>query len=479
METPALRPSAFEQDCTRRLRQFQREARSPSISAAVVRAGAVTWSDAVGLVDVEQGRVPTLDTQYSIGSITKTFTAVLLLQLRDAGQLDLDERLDRHLPGIAHGDVTLRRMLSHLSGLRREPPAGPGGEIWETLQDPDRDEMLAGVARAGKVSEPGRRWHYSNLAFALLGEVVARGSGRPWEVTVRERLLEPLGMDRTTTEPVEPRACGYFVEPYSDVARLEPLLPLRGMAPAAALWSTPADLPRWAAFLADPDPAVLDPATLAEMRHPQVIADLDAWTLAWGLGLMLYRNRERVAHGHAGGMPGFASSVMAYAKDGQRAGTVVLANSTAGVDVEVLASALLDSARRRPPPVRVDAGRPTPGAGRRSARALVVRGHRVRLLVERRAARGAGSRGTRASRAAARRLRADRSRPVENDRGSRGGRGAARRQGRRRQGPAHVLGDLSLDPHTRGIRHQGLTHHPHAGIAAPGQCPAPSERWSR
>jgi CubicO group peptidase (beta-lactamase class C family) len=344
METPALRPSAFEQDCTRRLRQFQREARSPSISAAVVRDGAVTWSDAVGLVDVERGRVPTLDTQYSIGSITKTFTAVLLLQLRDAGQLDLDDRLDRHLPGIAHGDVTLRRMLSHLSGLRREPPAGPGGEIWETLQDPDRDEMLAGVARAGKVSEPGRRWHYSNLAFALLGEVVARGSGRPWEVTVRERLLEPLGMDRTTTEPVEPRACGYFVEPYSDVARLEPLLPLRGMAPAAALWSTPADLARWATFLADPDPAVLDPATLAEMRHPQVIADLDAWTLAWGLGLMLYRNRERVAHGHAGGMPGFASSVMAYAKDGQRAGTVVLANSTAGVDVEVLASALLDSA---------------------------------------------------------------------------------------------------------------------------------------
>jgi CubicO group peptidase (beta-lactamase class C family) len=275
---------------------------------------------------------------------------VLVLQLRDAGQLDLEDRLDQHLPGIAHGDATLRQMLAHLSGLRREAYAGAGGEIWETLEDPDRDEMIAGVAHAGKVLEPGRRWHYSNLAFALLGEVVAARAGRPWEVVLRERLLEPLGMDRTTTEPVEPRACGYFVEPYSDAARLEPLLPLRGMAPAAQLWSSAADLGRWASFLADPDPAALAPDTLAEMRHPQVIADLDGWTLAWGLGLMLYRSGERITHGHAGSMPGFVSSVMAHAKDGQRVGTVVLANSTTGVDVESLAGALIDSALAAAPP---------------------------------------------------------------------------------------------------------------------------------
>jgi CubicO group peptidase (beta-lactamase class C family) len=284
MDSPEPHPSAFAQDCARRLRQLQREARAPSVSAAVVRDSAVTWSDAVGLADVERGQAPTLDTQYSIGSVTKTFTAVLVMQLRDAGRLDLEDRLDQHLPGIAHGDVTLRRMLAHLSGLRREPNAGAGGEVWETLEDPDRDEMMAGVAHAGKVLEPGRRWHYSNLAFALLGEVVAARAGGPWDAVLRERLLEPLGMDRTTTEPVEPRACGYFVEPYSDAARPEPLLRLRGMAPAGQLWSSAADLGRWASFLADPDPAVLDPDTLAEMRHPQVIADLDGWTLAWGWG---------------------------------------------------------------------------------------------------------------------------------------------------------------------------------------------------
>jgi CubicO group peptidase (beta-lactamase class C family) len=191
------------------------------------------------------------------------------------------------------------------------------------------------------VLEPGRRWHYSNLAFALLGEVVAHSSGLAWEVALAERLLQPLGMTRTTLEPVDPRAHGYFVEPYSDVARPEPLLRLRGMAPAGQLWSTPADLARWAAFLADPDPGVLDPDSLAEARHPQVIADLEGWTLAWGLGLMLYRKGERILHGHAGGMPGFVSSVMAYDKDGEHAGVAVLANSTAGVDVEGLAADLL------------------------------------------------------------------------------------------------------------------------------------------
>jgi hypothetical protein len=86
---------------------------------------------------------------------------------------------------------------------------------------------------------------------------------------------------------------------------------------------------------------VLDPESLAEARHPQVIADLEGWTLAWGLGLMLYRKDERILHGHAGGMPGFVSSVMAYDKDGEHAGVAVLANSTAGVDVEGLAADLL------------------------------------------------------------------------------------------------------------------------------------------
>ena len=147
MESPTAGPTATEEDCPRQLRDLQRSARAPSITAAIVRDGSLTWSDSAGLADVDGEVSPTLDTQYAIGSITKTFTAVLLLQLWDLGRLDLEDRLDRHLPGVAHGEVTLRRMLAHLSGLRREPAAGPDGEIWETLQDPDRDE-LGGRRRA-------------------------------------------------------------------------------------------------------------------------------------------------------------------------------------------------------------------------------------------------------------------------------------------------------------------------------------------
>jgi CubicO group peptidase (beta-lactamase class C family) len=337
----ATRPDTLERACSSRLLELQRSARAPGVAAAVVRDGAVVWWGAAGLADVEHGRAPTLDTQYRIGSITKTFTAVLLLQLRDAGRLDLDDRLDQHLPGSRHGDVTLRRMLAHLSGLQREAVGGPAGEVWETLEDPDRETLLRGFEQASKVLPPGRRWHYSNLAYSLLGEVVARSTGTTWESALSERLLGPLGLHRTTIDPVEPRASGYLVDPYADAIRPEPLMPLRGTAPAGQLWSTPGDLARWAAFLADPDPAVLSSDALAEMRHPQVVVDLDGWTLAWGLGLMLYRHGERILHGHAGAMPGFLASLVALAKDDERVGAVVMANTSAGADVERLAVDLL------------------------------------------------------------------------------------------------------------------------------------------
>ncbi len=351
MESPgaSVRPEALERVCSPRLRAFQSARRVPSVAAAVVRDGTIVWSGMAGLADVESEREPTLHTQYRIGSITKSFTAVLLLQLRDAGRLDLDDRLDQHLPGISHGDATLRRMLAHLSGLQREAVGGPGGEVWETLEDPEREALLAGFEQAGKVLPPGRRWHYSNLAYSLLGEVVARRAGTIWEAALEERLLDPLDLRRTTVEPVEPMAKGYLVDPYADAVRPEPLVSLRGTAPAGQLWSTPADLARWAVFLADPDPAVLSPDTLAEMRHAQVIADLESWTLAWGLGLMLYRRGERILHGHSGAMPGFLASMMVLAEESERAGAVVMANTTAGADVEGLAVDLLEAALEEAP----------------------------------------------------------------------------------------------------------------------------------
>jgi CubicO group peptidase (beta-lactamase class C family) len=217
-------------------------------------------------------------------------------------------------------------MLAHLSGLQREPV----GEVWERAEGPRLDELLAGLEQAEAVLPPARRHHYSNLAYALLGEVVARLRRAPWEEALRERVLEPLAMKATTPRRRPPYALGYLTDPYADRLLPEPEFPGNAFAPAAELWSTVDDLGRWAAFLADPDDAVLSGDTVEEMCHPQVMYDLDAWTLAWGLGFMLHRRGERVLVGHDGAMPGFLAGLAV--RRPEKVGAVVLANTSAGAD---------------------------------------------------------------------------------------------------------------------------------------------------
>lgn len=312
--------------CLRLVRDKQAERRLPSISATVFRGAERVWYGAAGSAVLDPATPPTEDTQYRIGSITKTFTAVLVMQLRDAGRLDLDDRIGAFLPDLAHDAPTIRRLLSHLSGLQREP----AGDVWESLVPPTRDELIDNAAAAELLLPPNRRWHYSNLAYALLGELVARLSGDTWENVLQARLLDPLGLTRTTHAPVAPYAQGYFVDPYADRATPEPVLEMRGTASAAQLWSTPVDLARWGAFLAKPDPAVLSEDTLAEMTHLHAMADETAWTLAWGLGWMLFRRDATVLVGHTGGMPGHLAALAVSRKDG--VGAVVLCNNSAAFE---------------------------------------------------------------------------------------------------------------------------------------------------
>ena len=180
--------------------EAQRDGRLPSLTAAVFRAGKVEWSQAIGLADVEAGTEATVDAQYAVASITKTFTAATVMQLRDEGRLDLDDPLERHLPAVAHGALPLRRMLAHASGLQREPP----GEVWESLVFPEAEELLESLSEAEQVLPGATAWHYSNLAYALLGQVVTRIVGKPFREHVEERLLRPLGLDSTGWEPQRP-----------------------------------------------------------------------------------------------------------------------------------------------------------------------------------------------------------------------------------------------------------------------------------
>ncbi len=293
-----------------RVRSHQREKRLPSLAAAVLRDDELIWETAVGAADVEAGTDATPDTQYRIGSITKTFTAAAIMQLRDAGKLDLEDTLDRHVEGVAH-TPTIRRLLSHASGLQRETQ----DDSWLSLRFAQPDELLETLGQAELVLPSGARFHYSNLAFALLGIVVERVSGVPYMDYVRERLFDPVGLTRVSFDPEPPAATGYLAQPYTDGVWDTIGVETGAWAAAGQLWGTVGDICRWGAFLADPDESVLASSSAEEMRTVQAIADHERWLSGYGLGLGLTRDGDRILAGHGGSMPGFIAQLLFSAKD--------------------------------------------------------------------------------------------------------------------------------------------------------------------
>jgi CubicO group peptidase (beta-lactamase class C family) len=302
----------------------QREKRLPAIAAAVLRDGEPVWESAMGAADVEAGIEATPDTQFRCGSITKTFTAAAIMQLRDAGKLDLEDTLDVHVEGAAH-KPSIRRLLSHASGLQRETQ----DDSWLTLRFAPPDELLATLESAEMVLPSGARFHYSNLAYALLGIVVERVSGLRYTDYVRERLFEPLGLSRLSFEPEPPAAKGYVGQPYADRVWNAIDVETGAWASAGQLWGTVGDLCRWGAFLADPDESVLATKSAEEMRTVQVIADHERWTAGYGLGLALRRDGERILAGHSGSMPGFIA--MLFFSPADKVVTAALTNESHGL----------------------------------------------------------------------------------------------------------------------------------------------------
>ena len=310
----------------------QRKGRVPGLVGGVAREGELLWNGSVGVADVEAPDAPLdADTQFLIASITKTFTAVLVMALRDEGKLTLDDHVDQHIPESAHGGITIRQMLSHVTGMQREPV----GDVWDKLRYPDRDELVTGWNEAERIMRPHHRWHYSNLCYSILGEVVARIDGRSWQESLQARILDPLAMGRTTDRLVAPHATGYYVPPFTDVPTREPVVDINAMAAAGALSSTARDLATWSGFLAKPVDEVLSGDSLEEMCQPQVVADLDSWQLAWGLGLMIARRDGRSFVGHTGGMPGHVSGVFVHRESAT--GGICLMNATSAPPPGLLA----------------------------------------------------------------------------------------------------------------------------------------------
>ena len=295
-------PDATVRALTRRLAGAQRQGRLPSLVAAVHRDGDEVFA--------QRGSDPS--TQYRIGSISKPFTAVLVMQLRDEGRLRLDDPLDAHLPGTPTGAATIGELLAHRSGLRREPP----GDFWEATPGQAPQALLERLRAEDVAPEAHGVHHYSNLGYGLLGLVVERLRGLPWVEALDRHVLRPLELRDTTYLPRPPYATGLRVHPLDDHVIEEPAHDARTMAPAGQLWSTPADLCRFGSFLADPCAEVLAPATVEEMARPAVVVDPAAWTAGYGLGLQLTRRGDRVFAGHGGSMPGFLANLAVHRSSG-------------------------------------------------------------------------------------------------------------------------------------------------------------------
>jgi CubicO group peptidase (beta-lactamase class C family) len=310
------------------LASLQAAGRLPSVSAAVARGGTQVWQ---GCVSVLPDREVTSASSYRIGSITKTLTAVLVMQLRDEGVLALDDPIARFVPAVGYGDATVRDLLAHTAGLQSEP----AGSWWERVDGGTVDELLAANDGSGRVAAAGELYHYSNLGYALLGEAVARLRGASWWEVVRQRLLAPLGMGATSYHPPADHAPGRSVDHFAHTLWAEPHSDTRAMAPAGQLWSTTADLLRWADFLATGHPDVLAASTLAEMGEGAGTAE------AYGLGLRLLSVGGRTLVGHTGSMPGFMASL--FVDRSTRDAVVALADATTGLPAERFPARFLDA----------------------------------------------------------------------------------------------------------------------------------------
>ena len=309
----------------------QAEGRTPSLAGAVVRDGGQAWFGARSMLE---DHAPDGNVQYRIGSLTKTFVAVLIMRLRAEGLLDLADPVGKYLEAGEAAPATVAQLLSHTAGLAAEAR----GPWWERTPGELRPALGDILGDAPRPLPAGRQFHYSNPGFALLGALAGQLRGHAWDEAVLREVLVPLGMTRTTLRAQAPHAGGFAVHPWADVMQPEPAEHTGLMAPAGDLWSTADDLCRYAAFLLDGDDRVLPAAALSEMRAPA--SPPSGAGNGYGLGLQRLERGGRALFGHTGSMPGFVAALWVSPDDGL--GAVTLANATAGPAVGEIAADLID-----------------------------------------------------------------------------------------------------------------------------------------
>jgi CubicO group peptidase (beta-lactamase class C family) len=323
----------------------------PGLSAAIVRDQDLLWSGSFGLADVASERPARDDTIYGICSISKLFTGIAAMQLRDQGRMRLDDPVDKLLPWYnleqAYEDsppVTLESLLTHSSGLPRESDTpywmGPDFVF------PSREEVRALLGTQSTLYPAQRYFQYSNLGLTLVGEIVAQQSGEDFASYVKRHILQPLQLNDTSigfpTDDREPRvATGYGFPGRAGPPPPMPRYDTRGIAPAAGFASTALDLARFAAWqfrlLGGGAEEVLKANTLREMQRVQWM-DQD-WSVARGLAFGVYRLGDRTVTGHAGDCPGFNTRL--FLDPVARLAVIVMANRNL-TDVDGYAATIFD-----------------------------------------------------------------------------------------------------------------------------------------
>jgi CubicO group peptidase (beta-lactamase class C family) len=281
----------------------------PGMAVAIIHDQTPLWTHSWGEADLADHKAVSENTQFRVASITKLFTAVAIMQLRDAGLLSLDDPVQKHLPdfrlaGVPHPTVTIRELLLHLGGLPREPFA----TSWQERVMPTRDQLMADLDRQPPAIPPETLWKYSNLGYALLGQLVKAVSDERFEDYVIRHIAQPLGMTHTLVNPPEDLkgiAVGYGYRQPDGTRAPRPFMRMGGMYGAAGVISTAADLAHFAAFfLSDEDSEVLSAASRREMLRVQAI--WPDWSGGQGLGFEIRRIGGQSRIGHAGRGAGYA-----------------------------------------------------------------------------------------------------------------------------------------------------------------------------
>lgn len=290
--------------------------RLPAFSLALVDNDRTVWADGFGFQDADRKIPATADTVYRVGSVSKLFTDVAVLQLVEQGLLDLDKPIQHYLPDFKPDNpfdvpLTLRQMMSHQSGLVRESPVG-------SYFDPDEPALDATVASLNQTSivyRPETRTKYSNAAIAVVGAVLESQLKETHPERVTKSILDPLQMHNSsfvTSPRVRPKLATGWMRTY-DGRRFEAPTFLLGTGPAGNLYSSVLDLSRFLGWLLTNetrnDDSILTPDFLALMTTP--VTNSDGVPQQFGLGFHVGELDGYTKVGHGGAVYGFSTQLEA------------------------------------------------------------------------------------------------------------------------------------------------------------------------